>query len=197
MQSTPADVTCLLRRLAAGNLDVHEPLMQLVYDELRRIAAARMRAERGDHTLQPTALVHEAYLRLVDQDRVRWRDRAHFFGVAALTMRRLLVDHARARLAARRGGGAVHVRVDEEAADPWPLEEILHVHEALERLEHVDPQQARVVQLHYFGGLTMQETAETLGISRRTVYREWELARAWLRRSFSHRGDDHEAHPLG
>jgi RNA polymerase sigma factor (TIGR02999 family) len=190
MEPSQTDVTLLLRRLGAGDHTAREPLVQLVYGELRKIAGARMRSERGDHTLQPTALVHEAYLRLVGQTRVQWRDRSHFFSVAAQTMRRLLVDHARARLTAKRGGGCAAVLSDDRLEDALPLEEILLVHDALDRLEQLDRQQAAVVQLHYFGGLTMQETADALGISRRTAHREWDLARAWLRRGFSAREDD-------
>jgi RNA polymerase sigma factor (TIGR02999 family) len=149
-----------------------------------------MRRERGEHTLQATALVHEAYLRLVDQRRVEWRNRAHFFGIAAQMMRRVLVDHARARLSAKRGGDARQVTL-ERVIDAGEAEgadaglEVLALHEALERLSVLDPLQARLVELRYFGGLNIDETAEALGISSATVKREWAIARAWLRRELS------------
>jgi RNA polymerase sigma factor (TIGR02999 family) len=145
-----------------------------------------MRREGSEHTLQATALVHEAYLRLVDQRRVEWRNRAHFFGVAAEAMRRILVDHARSRLAAKRGGGAHRVTLGDadaavEGAPDGGLD-VLALHEALERLAALDPDQARIVELRYFGGLSIEETAEATGVSPATVKREWAIARGWLRR---------------
>ena len=150
-----------------------------------------MAGEPKDHTLQPTALVHEAYFRLVDQTRVVWRDRTHFFGVAATAMRRVLVDHARARLAAKRGDGAVVLSLDdlELAADEGKLHEVLFVHAAIDRLKELDAKQAQVVEMHYFGGLTMQEVADALGVSRRTVHRDWAMAKSWLRREASGRSE--------
>lgn len=184
------DVTLLLRRVGSGDESAIPALAPLVYAELRRLAAAKMRGERLDHTLQPTALVHEAYLRLVDQTRVRWRDRAHFFGVAATTMRRVLVDHARAKLASKRGGGALPSLYVEDRSEGQSFEEVLWVNQAIDRLEEIDPEQAKIVEMHYFGGLTMQETANVLGVSRRTVHRDWALAKAWLQRELAHNAED-------
>jgi RNA polymerase sigma factor (TIGR02999 family) len=190
MEEAPGDVTVLLRKVRLGQTDAADDLIRVVYQELRRIAGAYMRDERPDHTLQPTALVNEAWLRLVDQTQVDWRDRAHFFGVAAQMMRRVLVDHARAHLTSKRGGGAEVLNLDwiEIEASPWKLEEILAVHEALSRLSQFDPQQAQIVEMHYFAGMTVTETAEALGVSPRTVDREWAMASAWLRRELSGRG---------
>ena len=187
MPTNSGEITVLLRRAGAGDAAAADALMPLVYDELRRIARGKMAGERRDHTLQPTALVHEAYFRLVEQTRVEWRDRAHFFGVAAAAMRRVLVDHARARLAAKRGDGAAVLSLDElePAADEAKLEEVLFVHAAIDRLEELDAKQARVVEMHYFGGLTMQEVADALGVSRRTVHRDWAMAKSWLQREAS------------
>ena len=153
--------------------------MQLVYDELHRQAARAMRGEDVAHTLQPTALVNEAYLRLVDQTRIEWRNRAQFFGVAAQVMRRILVDHARERLAAKRGGGVAAVSLNEAVHGADGIE-VLLLHEAIERLSVFDPTQARIIELRYFGGLTIEETAEVMGISTATVKREWGTARLWL-----------------
>lgn len=164
-------------------------LMPLVYDQLHRVAAARFQRERGNHTLQPTALVHEAYLRLVDQRRVRWQNRAHFIGVAAQLMRRILIDHARGHRAAKRGGAPGRftlANIDELPAVQRPAEpceiDVLALDEALARLTALDAQQGRIVELRFFGGLTVEETAEVLGISPTTVKREWRLAKAWLHR---------------
>jgi RNA polymerase sigma factor (TIGR02999 family) len=180
-------VTLLLRKIREGHSDAADQLIRLVYPELRRIAGACMRGERPGHSLQPTALIHEAWLRLAGQPRIAWRDRAHFFGLAARMMRRILVDHARARLAAKRGAGAVVLSLDwvEIDSSPRKLDEILAVDESLERLHQLDPQEARIVEMHYFAGMTVKETAEALGISPRTVDREWALASAWLRRELS------------
>jgi RNA polymerase sigma-70 factor (ECF subfamily) len=185
----PADVTQLLLAWGAGDRAAGERLLPAVYAELHRQAERAMRREGSDHTLQPTALVHEAYLRLVDQRRVAWRNRAQFFGIAAETMRRILVDHARGRLAAKRGAGAARVTLDDEApiaggaggASADALD-VLALHDALERLAALDEAQARVVELRYFGGLGIEETAEAMGISPATVKREWAVARGWLRR---------------
>jgi RNA polymerase sigma factor (TIGR02999 family) len=182
MGNSPGDVTLLLGRLAEGNREAEAELVSRVYPELRRIAGAYMRGERPNHTLQASALVNEAYLRLVDQTRVDWRNRAHFFGVAAQMMRRILVNHANEHRAAKRGGGRAKVDLEswQIGVTPEQSEEVLAVDEALARLKDVDPQQERVVELRYFGGLTIEETAEAMGISPRTVKREWAMARAWL-----------------
>ena len=181
---SPGGVTQLLLAWSAGDAAAGERLLPLVYQELHGQAARAMRREAGEHTLQATALVHEAYLRLIDQRRVEWRNRAQFMGVAAEVMRRVLVDHARSRLAAKRGGGVQRVTLDEEGHDAAPDAglDILELHEALERLASMDPPQSRIVELRYFGGLSIEETAEAMHISPATVKREWAIARAWLRR---------------
>lgn len=186
MTGSRGEVTQLLGELKLGREDALEKLMPLVYRELRRVAGHCMRDERPGHTLQPTALVHEAFLRLVDQDRADWRNRAQFIGVAAQLMRRLLVDHARRRRALKRG---TPVTLNEEifnrAAGAVHTEEILAVDEILSRLAELDPQQARVVELRYFGGLSVEETSEVMAISPRTVKRDWAMAKAWLRTQLS------------
>jgi RNA polymerase sigma factor (TIGR02999 family) len=184
MDSDASEVTGLLIAWGKGEPQAAERLLPAIYDELHRQAARAMRRENVGHTLQATALVHEAYMRLVDQDRVEWRNRAHFFGIAAQLMRRILVDHARGRLADKRGGGAHHVTLSDvnAAADRGDDLDVLALHEALERLAALDAQQARVVELRYFGGMNIEETAEALDISPATVKREWAMARAWLRR---------------
>jgi RNA polymerase sigma factor (TIGR02999 family) len=179
------DVTGLLLAWGRGDQSAAERLVPVVYEELRRHAERAMRREGVEHTLQPTALVHESYLRLVDQRRVEWRNRAHFFAIASTVMRRILVDHARARLTAKRGGGAVAVSLAGAAsATPEGTDDadLLALHDALEKLAALDPDQARLVELRYFGGLTIEETAEALSVSPATVKREWALTRAWLRR---------------
>ena len=182
----PPDVTQLLLGWSSGDASAAEGLMAAVYDELHRQAARAMRRETPEHTLQATALVSEAYLRLIDQRRVQWRNRAHFFGVAAQLMRRILVDHARGRHAAKRGGGMAQLTLgDDDAASGAPDEQgvdVLALNDVLERLATMDPGQARIVELRYFGGLTIEDTAEALGVSPATVKREWAVARAWLRR---------------
>jgi len=188
--STPApDVTGLLLAWGRGDQSAADNLVPAVYDELRRQAERAMRHEGGDHTLQATALVHESYLRLVDQRQVQWRNRAHFFAIASTVMRRILVDHARARLTAKRGGGAIQITLAGVAAgqssDDGDEVDLLALHEALERLAVLDPEQARLVELRYFAGLTIEETGEALAVSPATVKREWALARAWLRRELS------------
>jgi len=176
-----ADVTALLRRLTSGDESVAPQLMELVYGELRRLAADCMRQERRDHTLQPTALVHEAYLRLVAQRDADWKNRAHFFGVAGQLMRRILIDHARANLRLKRGGSQRRVSLDENLAfSPDQSEELVALDETLGRLEKLDPRQCRIVELRFFGGLTAEEAANALGVSLRTVEREWNLAKAWM-----------------
>ncbi|HKH91163.1 MAG TPA: sigma-70 family RNA polymerase sigma factor [Gemmatimonadaceae bacterium] len=182
------DVTGLLLAWGRGDQSAADRLVPAVYDELRRQAERAMRREGGEHTLQATALVHESYLRLVDQRQVEWRNRAHFFAIASTVMRRILVDHARARLTAKRGGGAIQITLAGveagHASDSGDVD-LLALHEALERLSVLDPDQARLVELRYFGGLTIEETAEALAVSPATVKREWALARAWLRRELS------------
>jgi RNA polymerase sigma factor (TIGR02999 family) len=172
-----------LRRDAPG---ASERLFRLVYHELRRLADAHMRRQPAGHTLQPTALVHEAYLRLMGGEEVPWRDRGHFLAASARAMRSILVDFARRRTAKKRGGGRRRVTLSETAsADQHAAEEILAVHVALERLEAVDPLGSRVVQLRFFGGLTADETARVLDVATSTVFRVWEHARSWLYREIA------------
>lgn len=183
MEEPPGEVTALLAEMKLGSKDALANLIPLVYRELRRLAGHYMRDERASHTLQPTALVHEAFLRLGNQDRADWRSRAQFMGVAAQIMRRILVDHARRRAATKRA--CARITLDDGRFDRGTNlgrgEEILAVDEVLARLTHLDPQQARVVELRYFGGLSVEEITEVLGISSRTVKRDWAMARAWLR----------------
>ena len=155
--------------------------MPLVYDELRRLASSYLRQERSDHTLQPTALVHEAYLRLVDQKNVHWKDKGHFFAITAQLMRRILVDHARSHRAEKRGSGAAKVPLEDAVvmSNERP-DELLTLDESLTRLGRMDPQQARIVELRIFAGLSVEDTADLLGISPATVKRDWSMAKAWL-----------------
>jgi len=184
--SETAKITQLLIEWNNGRNGALQDLLPLVYGELRRLAAQRLRRERPDHTLQPTALVHEAYIRLVDQRRVRWQNRAHFYGVAAHVMRRILVDRARARKADKRGKGWERVTLVGEKTPSGSRDvDVLALDEALQRLAALDPQQERIVELRYFGGLTLDETAEVIGISTATVKREWAIAKAWLRAELS------------
>jgi RNA polymerase sigma factor (TIGR02999 family) len=178
------DVTQLLVLWSQGEAGALERLLPIVYAELHRIAGRQLRRERRDHTLNPTALVHELYLRLVDQRRASWQNRAQFFGVAARLMRRVLVDHARSRQADKRGGSATHVSLEEAGDQPGvaALADVLAVDEALERLAGQDPEQVRLIELRFFAGLTVEEAAHVLERSPRTVKREWRLARAWLHR---------------
>jgi len=174
-------VSGLLRAWGNGDLGAREQLMPLVYAELRRRAAAYLNRERKDHTLQPTALVHEAYLRLIGQERVVWQNRAHFYGVAAQTMRRILVDHARGHRRDKRFGAAVRVTLDDRMGTAQPRDcEMLLLDQALDELTALDPRQAQIVELRYFGGLTEAEIANVLAVSRSTVTREWLLAKGWL-----------------
>ncbi len=168
-------------------------LLPLVYDELRQIAARALRRERADHTLQATALVHEAYLRLVDQSQAQWQNRAHFFGIAAQVMRRLLVDHARRQHTAKRGGAAPKITLDAAlgVADARTMD-VVALDEALTTLAALDPQQSRIVELRFFGGLTIEETAEVVKVSPATVKRDWSIAKAWLYRELR-TGDLHDA----
>ena len=177
-------VTQLLVKWNDGDSMALERLMPLVHSELRRLAANYLRRERQNHTLQPTALVNEAYLKLVDQRHAQWQNRAQFFGVAAQLMRRILVDHARQHNAAKRGGPSQERLsiTNAEALNAKPDLDLLALHEALEELTVMDPQQGRIVELKFFGGLSIEETAEVLGIGHATVERDWKMARAWLRR---------------
>jgi RNA polymerase sigma-70 factor (ECF subfamily) len=176
-------VTGLLRAWGRGDLEAREELMPLVYEELRRRAAAYLRRERVNHTLQPTALVHEAYLRLIGQERTSWQNRTHFFGVAAQMMRRILVDHARGLHRGKRFGAAMRVTLDEDIARAEPPDcELLLLDQALDELTALDARQGQIVELRYFGGLSESEVAEVLAISRTTVTREWQIARGWLYR---------------
>jgi RNA polymerase sigma factor (TIGR02999 family) len=183
-----SQVTELLRRWGRGDRAALDGLMPLVYQELHRLASRYMTAERAGHTLQPTALVHEAYVRLVDQRSADWQNRAQFFGLAAQAMRRILVDHARSRARAKRGSDPARAPVetlDVLAAPTTGLEDAVAIDDALKRLEAQDPEQARIVELRFFGGLTVEETAAVMSMSPRTVKREWALARAWLRRELA------------
>ena len=174
-------ITQLLLAWSSGDRAALEELIPVVYPELRRIAARYLRRERVEHTLQPTALVHEAYVKLVDQERARWQNRAQFFGVAAQLMRRILVDRAREHAAEKRGGGVRPLTlVDAMAASPDRGIDVLALDEALARLTALYPEQGRLVELRYFGGLTIEETGEVLGLSPATVKRQWAVARAWL-----------------
>jgi len=190
MDPKPADpsadvhtVTQMLLRLDHGDADAVDRLLPVVYEELRQLARSKLRSEREDHTLNATALVHEAYMKLVDQTRVQWQNRAHFFSVAARAMRRILIDHAKARLAEKRGAGAaVATFYEDDVPRETKAEELIDLDDALRRLEVLDERQARIVEMSFFVGLTQPEIAEALGISVSTVERSWRLARAWLSR---------------
>lgn len=189
MAPAPADVTSLLNKLAAGDQEAAAQLVPLVYEELRHLAARRLRQERPDHTLQATALVHEAYVKLAAQRDAKWQNRAQFFGVAAQVMRRILVDYARGQQRIRRGGKQQKVSLDDVLlVSPERTEEVLSVHESLSRLEKLDARQARIVELRYFGGLTVEEIAEVVGLSSKTVMRELNVAKAWLYGDLKERG---------
>ena len=178
-----SDITELLDEWGRGNRRALDELLPLVYQELRRVAARQLRHEREGHSLQPTALVHEAYLRLVDQRKVDWRSRAHFFGVAAQVMRRILVDHARRHLAGKRGDGVRPVSIDQAMETPGVQEiPVLDLDDALDRLAQLDAVLAQIVELRAFGGLTIDEAAHVLNVSPSTAKREWRTAKAWLTR---------------
>jgi RNA polymerase sigma factor (TIGR02999 family) len=175
------DVTQMLKAIGAGDETAPERLLALVYDELRRLAHGYMKNERSDHTLQATALVHEAYIQLVDWKNVSWQNRAHFFAAAAQMMRKILVDHARERNALKRGGGLRTIALDEAVSFPNHNNvDLIGLDDALLELGSFDPQQARIVELRFFGGLTIEETAHALNISDSTVKRDWQVAKAWL-----------------
>jgi RNA polymerase sigma factor (TIGR02999 family) len=177
------NVTELLLQWSNGDNAALEKLTPLVYDDLRKLARNHLRSERSGHTLQSTALVHEAYMRLIDQRHVRWQNRAHFFGISAQLIRRILVDHARAGKAGKRGGGAPKLAIEEGFASAEKRElDLVALDDALRELAEFDPQQARLVELRYFSGLTIEETAEVMQISPATVKRDWVVAKAWLRR---------------
>lgn len=185
----PGDLTALLRRASGGDRDAFDTLLPYVYDELKSVAHRRLAAERDAHTLDTTALVHETYFKLVEQDRVEWRSRAHFFAIAARAMRRILIDYARQRNAERRGGGAEKVSLDHAPGIPAPgvvgeerALDLIALDDALDRLAQFNARGAEVVLYRYFGGLTHRETAEVLGVSEVTVRRAWTASRAWLRR---------------
>jgi RNA polymerase sigma factor (TIGR02999 family) len=180
--SSPATITQLLIRWSDGDNAALDELAPQVYSELRRLAKYYLRQERPDHTLQPSDLVHEAYLRLVDEKEVDWQNRAHFFGIASVRMRHILVEHARSRQAAKRGGGEYRLSLSEADRRAGNRDiNLLALDDALQRLEALDPLKSRIVELRYFGGLTIEETAEALRISPATVKRDWSMARAWLR----------------
>ena len=181
--NTANEVTQLLCMWSGGDGAALESLMEAVYAELRRLAHSYLRRERPGHTLQSTALVHEAYLRLIDQKNVTWQNRAHFFGIAASMMRRILVDHARSRQASKRGKGVSLLVLDEAIAGSGPRDlNLVALDRALDSLAEIDPQQSRIVELRFFAGLSIEDTAEVLKISPATVKREWAMAKAWLYR---------------
>jgi RNA polymerase sigma factor (TIGR02999 family) len=181
MEAARVDVTQLLQRWSNGEEQALDRLLPQIHGELRKLAASYLRRERPDHTLQPTALVNEAFLKLVDQRDAKWQNRAHFFGIAAQAMRRILVDHARAHGAGKRGGAFQKVPLDDvNAMGPGVDVDLIALDEALTRLATMDPQQSRIVELRFFGGLTTEETAEVMHISPATIGREWRTAKAWL-----------------
>ena len=186
MPNATDNITALLVGYGRGDKEALDKLMPIVYDELRRQAARYLRREQAGHTLQTTALIHEAYVRLVDQRNVQWQNRAHFFGIAAKMMRRILVDHARTKKRAKRGGSDVKVSLA-DATIPVKGQDldVVALDEALNRLAEIDEQQSRVVELRFFSGLTVEETAEVMGISPATVKRDWSMAKAWLHREMS------------
>lgn len=185
MNTSTHEVTNLLIDWSSGDLTAHDRLMPLVYDELSRLAHNYMRREKPGHLLQTSDLVNEAYLKLIEQDRVRWRNRAHFFGIAAQLMRRILVDCARQRRNLKRGGGTIQVSLDQAAGVPQQAANIIALDEALKSLTGIDVRQGRIVELRFFGGLDIEETAEVLNVSPGTVMRDWTFARAWLRKEMA------------
>jgi RNA polymerase sigma factor (TIGR02999 family) len=189
--SSEADVTALLVEVAKGNQAAEEKLVPLVYDQLKKLARQYTRRERADHTLQTTALVHEAYLKLARQRSPNWQGRAQFFGIAAQLMRRILIDHARQHLRQKRGGTQVVLPLDEALAfSPKHSEDLLKLDEALDRLAKLDLRQSRIVELRFFGGLSVQETSKFLGVSPMTVKRDWAVAKAWLHFELRNRDGD-------
>jgi RNA polymerase sigma-70 factor (ECF subfamily) len=181
MNAPTPDITLLLHAAASGDRRDLDALMTAVYQDMRRLAMSHMDQERRNHTLQPTALVHEAYVKLLDQHRTDWKDRLHFFSIASRIIRRILIDHARSALAAKRGGSITRIAVgDHDLSAPQRDVDLLALDEAMIELAELDEQQARIVELRYFGGCTIDEIAELLGIGKRTVDRQWHAARAWL-----------------
>jgi RNA polymerase sigma factor (TIGR02999 family) len=181
-QQTSPNITQLLIDLTDGNKEVVNEILPLIYDELRKLANSYLRRERGNHTLQPTALVHEAYMKLIDQKQVRWQNRAHFFGIAAQVMRRILMDYARQHKAEKRGGSGENIPLEEGfiIIENERSADLLALDEALENLKKIDEMKAKIVELRYFGGLSVEETAEVLGVSQITIKRHWRMAKAWL-----------------
>ena len=180
--SKDGEITQMLLELTDGNKDVVNQILPHIYDELRRLAGSYLRRERSDHTLQPTALVHEAYMKLIDQNRVKWQNRAHFFGIAAQVMRRILMDHARKTTAEKRGGDAEVLPIEEEIliVSDNRSSDLLALNDALDELARMDPDKAKIVELRYFGGLSIEETAEVMEVSVPTINRHWKLAKTWL-----------------
>ena len=190
MNQTQTQITQLLQKWQEGNNEALETLMPLVYAELKRLAGSYLRRERPDHTLQSAALVNEAYLRLVDQTQTQWQNKAHFFGIAAQMMRRILADHARGHNAAKRGAGMPELELNEVVAQAQTKSvDLLDLEEALQKLEKLDAQQGKIVELRFFSGLSIEDTANVLGISPATVKRDWAAARAWLFREVGARQD--------
>ena len=181
-QQTPNEITQMLIELTDGNQEVVNQILPHIYDELKRLASSYLRRERVDHTLQPTALVHEAYMKLIDQKRVQWQNRAHFFGIAAQVMRRILMDNARKHKADKRGGEAEKLPIEEEilVVSHEKSAELIALDDALQTLAEIDEQKAKIVELRYFGGLSIEETAEVMGVSVPTINRQWRMAKAWL-----------------
>jgi len=186
VSTAPGEVTQILHEFRQGNRDAQDRLIPLVYRELRRIARAHLRGEAATHSLQPTALVHEAYLRLVGINQIDWHDRAHFFSVASVLMRRILVEHSRANRARKRGGGEDTLWLDEALMpSPGRTPEIIALDDALNQLAKLDQRQAKIVEMRFFAGMTEEETGDVLGISVRTVKRDWRVAKAWLYKELS------------
>ena len=197
MEPSQSDVTSLLKQFTQGDKEAAEKLIPLVYDELKRLARSYMRREAPDHTLQTTALVHEAYLKLVGQRSANWQSRSHFFGIAAQLMRRILIDHARGQLREKRGGGKAILPLKADLAfSPEQSEELMRLDEALDRLSVLDPRQGKVVELRFFGGLSVEETSGFLGVSPKTVKRDWVVAKAWLHAELR-RGDGDVTQTMG
>lgn len=185
-RNSPQHVTQLLVAWSSGDQAARDELMPLVYEELRRLAHHYLRRERPGHTLQTSALVNEAFLRLVDQTNIQWQNRAHFFGIAARLMRQILVDYARRQRYAKRGGDAQRVQLDESIiVSPERAAEVVALDDALKSLAKIDPRQSEIVELRFFGGLSIEETADVLAVSPGTVMRDWTLAKAWLRRAIT------------
>jgi len=198
MEECEHQITALLKQWSHGDSQALDRLISLVYPELRRIAARYLKRERPDHTLQCTALVHEAYLRLVRQPEKEWQNRAHFFAVAARIIRRILVDYARARRTSKRSGGRLQVTTPGPAKSQTPAGvDLLDLDAALEALQQIDMQQSQIVELRFFGGLSMEEAAEALGVSTSTAKREWTTAKTWIRRHMQGTREDHEYERVG